>query len=236
MLRKKLEQALGLRRPLPLRDELARRYLVGEGLEIGGLHAPLPLPPGATARYVDRLPTAQLREQYPELRDQILREVDIVCNGELLTPVRSHSVLFVIANHVLEHTHNPLRALSEWLRVVHQDGVVFLAVPDKRRCFDAERPITPLAHIVDEYERGGEQNYRAHVEEWVTFVEKLPEAERGARVEEIIANGTSIHCHAWTWTEFVELLMYARNELKLGFEVEVIQRNGIEIIAVLRKK
>jgi hypothetical protein len=38
-----------------VREDLARRYLSGDGLEIGALTAPLRTPPGVTVRYVDRL-------------------------------------------------------------------------------------------------------------------------------------------------------------------------------------
>lgn len=238
MLRRALKQVatLGLHRAPPVREALAGRYLSGAGLEIGALNAPMWVPMGATVRYVDRLPTARLREEYPELRDVPLPEVDVVCDGELLTPVRSHSVRFVVANHVLEHCQNPLRAIEEWLRVVNEEGIVFMAIPDKRLCFDAERPATPLEHVLDEYEHGAAHNLRGHVEEWVTHVEKVPPEARAARVDELVASGYSIHFHAWSWTEIVELLLAARDRLRMGFEVEALQRNGLEVVAVLRKK
>src|SRR5437763_15908927 len=59
------------------RVALARLYLRGEGIEIGALHNPLPLPRRAKARYVDRLSVADLRRQYPDLRDKPLVKVDI---------------------------------------------------------------------------------------------------------------------------------------------------------------
>lgn len=238
MLRRALKQVatLGVNRAPPVREALAGRYLRGTGLEIGALNAPMWVPMGVTVRYVDRLPTEQLREQYPELRDIALPNVDVVCDGEMLTPVRSHSVNFVVANHVLEHCQNPLRTIQEWLRVVNDDGIVFMAIPDKRLCFDAERPATPLAHVVDEFEHGAEKNERGHVEEWVTHVEKVPEAERAARVDALLATKYSIHYHAWSWSEIVELLAYARDRLGLSFEVEALQRNGLEVVAVLRKR
>lgn len=238
MLRRALTQftTLGPRRAPPVRAALAGRYLSGAGLEIGALNAPMWMPLGASVRYVDRLSTAQQREHYPELAHISLPEVDIVCDGELLTPVRSHSVRFVVANHVLEHCQNPLRAIEEWLRVVQDGGVVFMAIPDKRLCFDSERPVTPLAHVLDEYEHGPERNLRAHVEEWVTHVEKTPVEARAARVDELVASGYSIHFHAWSWTEIVELLLCARDRLGFGFEVEALQRNDLEVIAVLKKR
>ncbi len=44
--------------PTGIRDLVARLYIAGEGLEIGALNGPLPLPEGVHVRYVDRLCTA----------------------------------------------------------------------------------------------------------------------------------------------------------------------------------
>ena len=47
------------------RMRLARRFLHGEGLEIGALHLPLPVPRGARVRYVDRMDRDALVREYP---------------------------------------------------------------------------------------------------------------------------------------------------------------------------
>src|ERR1700748_3538530 len=52
--------ATGTRAYWTYREDLARRYLRGRGLEIGALTTPLRLPPGVSARYVDRLPRDEL--------------------------------------------------------------------------------------------------------------------------------------------------------------------------------
>src|SRR3954454_1680866 len=48
------------------RRRLARRFLSGDGLEIGALTLPMWMPPGARVRYVDRKPLVALRAEYPE--------------------------------------------------------------------------------------------------------------------------------------------------------------------------
>src|SRR5437763_15776226 len=77
-----------LRRPT-VKDRLAPFYLRGRGLEIGALHNPLRVSSRATVRYVDRLPIAGLRGQYPDLRDKKLVRVDVVDDGERLDTVRT---------------------------------------------------------------------------------------------------------------------------------------------------
>src|SRR5262245_50309382 len=90
------------------RETIANLYLSGEGIEIGALHNPLPLPPSARVRYVDRMDLAELRKQYPELGSKKLVPVDIVDEGERLGRVPDASQQFVIANHFLEHCQDPI--------------------------------------------------------------------------------------------------------------------------------
>ena len=45
------------------RSVIAKRFLKGEGIEIGALHHPLKLPTNASVKYVDRLSNSELRTQ-----------------------------------------------------------------------------------------------------------------------------------------------------------------------------
>src|SRR5437879_2111902 len=67
----------GIKAPFSLdREFIAKTYISGDGLEIGGLHNPLRVPKRARVKYVDRMPVAKLRKQYPELRAHKLVHVD----------------------------------------------------------------------------------------------------------------------------------------------------------------
>jgi SAM-dependent methyltransferase len=154
-------------RLLPLnRDAIAARYLQGDGLEIGALHNPLPVPSGARVRCVDRMPVAELERHYPELRDKTLVPVDVIDDGERLGSVRDASVDFVIANHFLEHCQDPIGALGTMFRVVRPGGIVYLAVPDKRYTFDVDRDVTQPEHVLDDHRNSPEGSKRRHYEEW----------------------------------------------------------------------
>ena len=94
-------------------------------------------------RYVDRMPVTLLRRHYPELDELPLVEIDDVGDdGERLQTIEAQSQDFVIANHLLEHTEDPISTIRNWLRVLRPGGVIYMAVPDKRHTFDmtASRP------------------------------------------------------------------------------------------------
>lgn len=212
---------------------LSERHIAGNGLEIGALHKPLRVPDDARVRYVDRYDEAGLRSHYPELDELPLVKVDVVDDGETLATIPDASVDFVIANHFIEHTQNPLQTLSNHLRVLREGGVLYLAVPDKRRTFDVDRALTPLEHVLRDFEQGPAGSRDEHFRDWVVHVDKPEDVE--ARVAELSDADYSIHFHVWTPQAFSELLEHARGELEMPFTIAEVLRNGIEFIVILRR-
>lgn len=217
------------------RRGLAERFIQGRGIEVGALHLPLPVPSGVEVTYVDRFDTAALREAYPEMAGAPIVDVGVVDDGETLATVGDASQDFVVANHFYEHTQDPLGTLANHLRVVRPGGTLFLAVPDKRRTFDAGRPVTPLEHVVRDHREGPAWSRRAHFEEWVRLVDKVPEEQVAARAAQLEAEDYSIHYHVWVPGAFIELLEHARHELGLPFEEEAVHVALHEFVVVLRR-
>jgi SAM-dependent methyltransferase len=219
------------------RRVVASNYLRGEGIEIGALNLPLEVPPAAKVRYVDRLPVAALRDHYPELNSVELVNPDILADGELLDGIADSSQDFVIANHFIEHCQNPFLALNNMFRVLKVGGVIYMAVPDKRYTFDVDRPVTPVEHVVRDYEEGPAWSKRQHFEEWARFVNKAgDESQVSARADELMGIDYSIHFHVWTQWEMFDLLAAAKKSLGLSFDVELFLKNEHECVFVLRKE
>lgn len=222
--------------PLGFLDERARiagRWIRGAGLEIGGLHLPMQLPPGTTVRYVDRAPVPELRLHYPELSKYALVEPDLIDDGERLGSVADASVDFVVANHFIEHCRDPVAAIENAVRVVRPRGVVFMAVPDKRETFDRARPVTTLEHVIRDHEEGPGWSERAHFEEWADLVDHGP----GGRpdVDDLIRQDASIHFHVWTPLAFLDVVRHCRETLGMPFDLSLFQQNGPELVVVLTR-
>ena len=218
-----------------LRKEIASRYLVGDGIEIGALHSPLEIPSNVTIRYLDRMPVDQLRQQYPELSEDNLVELDIIDNGETVASISNNSLDFVIANHMIEHCQNPIFSIENWLRVLRAGGILYLAVPDKRYTFDCERPVTSLEHLIRDYTEGPEWSMNSHFEEWNRLVNKVSEDDLVVKTKHLIERNYSIHFHVWTPVEFLELILYCQKHLFFPMEIELLQKNSMEFIAILKK-
>lgn len=223
------------RRRFRIRRELAVGHLSGEGIEIGALHMPLRVPPGAHVRYVDHIDTEALRTRTPELSLLHFNPVDVIDDGERLTTISSSSLDFLIANHVIEHCVNALATLETWLRVVRPGGVLFITVPDRSNPFDRLRPLTALDHLRRDYELRVSWTEREHFEEVARLTEQVPEERVPARVEEMKEVALNIHQHVWSAETFREMLDYARDELRFPFHIVELRPSVQEFIAVLRK-
>jgi SAM-dependent methyltransferase len=230
-----LQSAVFHDRVVSARTRIANRYISGEGIEIGALHNPLPLPRSARVRYVDRLSVSQLRAHYPELEQQPLVPVDILDDGEQLARIPDSSLDFVVANHFLEHTQDPVGTLLNSFRVLRTGGVLYLAVPDKRHTFDADRPVTPLEHLLRDFGEGPDASRRGHFEEWARLVDRVPEDDVPRRAQQLMEQDYSIHFHVWTQQEALELLTAVRARLDLDFDIELMERIESEVVFVLRK-
>lgn len=216
----------------PDRERIAGQYLSGEGLEIGALHWPLPLPPGAKARYVDLAPAAELEARYPRSRDNTIA-VDVVDDGEHLSSVEDESAAFVVANHMLEHTRNPLATIENHLRVLKDGGILFYTLPDKRSTFDHERPLTTVDHLLQDY-HNGPSDYE-HYKEWARHVVGADEDQVEATARKLADEQSSIHFHTFTPESFAEAITRCREELSLPLTLSHLQSAEKEFVCVLKK-
>lgn len=219
------------------RTQLARKYLSGEGIEIGALHKPLRT--AARVRYVDRYSREGLRKAYPELAALPVVDPAIVDDGEKLTKVEPNSQDFVIANHFIEHCADPIGTLMVFASKLRQRGVIYLAMPDKRFCFDRERESATFEHLLSDHVDGGVASRRAHFEEFARFSclhGKGTEEEVQRLTEECLATDYSIHFHAWTFDEFRQFL---ENTVALCLpEMEIVDAtlNIDEGVFILRRR
>ena len=214
----------------------------GEGIEIGALQNPVKAP-HLKVHYVDRYSRAQLYESYPELRNQPIVDPDIIDDAESLKSVPDGSQDFVIANHVIEHMANPIGALLNWARVLKDGGRLFLAVPDKHTTFDANRPLTPLSHVIEDYKSPSRERDYPHFVEFAREVSCRTFNMRPVEEHEIVAKDLfekdySIHFHVWDREAFRELLTYLSKELS-GWRCEICGSSpttGNEFIFVLERQ
>lgn len=129
------------------------------GLEIGAGFNPLVTKnSGARVETVDHATADELREKYRNAPVDISRieEVDYVLKGQtLLEAVGKPSHYdWIVASHVIEHVPDLVRFLKDCEALLKPTGDLVLAVPDKRRCFDAFQRCSSTGEALQAYVEG----------------------------------------------------------------------------------
>lgn len=82
-----------------------------------------------------------------------------------LTFAADASYGFALSSHTLEHSANPLQCLLELQRVLRPGGALILVLPHKDATFDHKRAVTPLEHLIDDFERQTQEDDLSHLPE-----------------------------------------------------------------------
>lgn len=94
--------------------------------------------------------------------------------------ISSGSYDFVLSSHVLEHTANPILALTEWARLLKDQGMLVLLLPHKEGTFDHRRPVTTLQHLIADYEAGMAEDDLTHLPEIIALHDLQRDPEAGS--------------------------------------------------------
>jgi len=147
----------------------------------------------------------------------------LVMEASDLNTITDSSYEFVLSSNCLEHVANPIKALGEWVRILKVDGLLLLVLPNKKHCFDHNRPDTTFDHLLSDFQNNTQENDLTHLEEILEFhdlgMEKqviTPEQFRARSLNNF--ENRALHQHVFTSTVLKELVGYFKMELLHFFE------------------
>jgi SAM-dependent methyltransferase len=124
-------------------------------LEIGPSYNPTaPKSQGWNCWTIDHEDQANLRAKYKDagVDVSVIEPVDFIWRDVPLDAVipQEHMGTFdaCIASHVIEHFPNPVQVLRSLQSILTKDGMLSLAVPDKRFCFDYFKPLSMTGDLL----------------------------------------------------------------------------------------
>jgi SAM-dependent methyltransferase len=126
---------------------------------------------------------------------------------------------FVLSSHMLEHSANPVRVLREWLRILRPGGTLFLVLPHREGTFDHLRPVTPLDHLLKDFERQTGEDDLTHLPEILALHDlsrdpgAMSFAEFKTRSERNREN-RGLHHHVFDMQLAIELLDHLRLQIR----------------------
>ena len=232
-----------------------------KGLELGPLAKPVVQRDAGDIRYIDHVDTDALRARYAAhdgFDVEAIVPIDYVSiNGSIHEAVGADAPFdYVIASHVIEHVPDLIGWLRDIRGVLRDDGVLSLAIPDHRRCFDALRSPTVAADIVEAHltkptiptPRQVFDHYFSAVawhgfiswEEEPPFAELVPvhsenEALDNAAAAAANAEYLDVHCWVFTPTSFRRLFAALQRLQLVPFALERCSETvGGEFFVTLR--
>jgi SAM-dependent methyltransferase len=252
-----LDRAQKLRQPIDRSSKI---------LEIGPSFNPItPKLEGWQSFVVDHATKEDLIEKYKldsSVNTTNIEEVDFVWQRGYLHESLPKSQLgtfdVCIASHVIEHIPDLVGFFISLERILRPEGVVSLAVPDKRFCFDYFKPITTTGELLSAHEtervrhskktafdfraysvrNGGQHAWGRHPVAELTFLTSLADAKRAFDGQDESDEATPyVDFHAWHFTpaSFKLIVLELAVLGIIDFHIaECFAPEGCEFFAVLR--
>jgi 2-polyprenyl-3-methyl-5-hydroxy-6-metoxy-1,4-benzoquinol methylase len=205
----------------------------GVGIEIGPSFRPTAAKrDGFQVHVMDHANREQLVEKYQalDIAVQDIEEVDFVWRGEPYAELTGKTRFYdwIIASHLIEHTPDLISFFNDCDSILKDDGVLSLAIPDKRYCFDHFRPLTGISKIIDAHfphrkthslgtaveqnlyavskgEKGcwrqtavGKYRFSSSVKAACEQMECV--TDEAARLKSVANRGDYLDCHAWCFS------------------------------------
>lgn len=209
-------------------------YIEGNGIEIGALHNPLKVDENkAKVKYIDKYPKKNLLENFPDLAQDAenIVEPDILCdiNIDGLSKLEDNSQDFVIANHLIEHLYNPISLIKDFYRVTKDNGIIYIAIPDKTVTFDIDRTLTSVGHLENDYKNNINYIEKEHLQDVLNKpVDSITQKEMDHY------DKTSFHVHVWNCDTFNEFLLHLITEHQLKLKIVDLKTYFDEYCLILK--
>lgn len=229
-----------IRRLYHIRNDFACKYLRGKGFEIGAQNSPLQCKNAQEIRYIDYLSKAESSKKY-NIPSQECVDVDIIADANNLEDFQENSTNFIIANHVLEHSPNPIHALLGWLRILKPGGLLFLTLPhNSSNEFDFEKTLTKLSHFIDDFQRAKnrEDITSVHIHEHVQIIDGINPENKvhfQKRCDELIKSNLHTHYHVFNKSNCFELLSYIHGLTPITIRNFYAPSHGFELLFIIEK-
>ena len=124
----------------------------------------------------------------------------------------------LISCNNLEHIANPMKALTNWIKVIKNNGLILLILPKKESNFDHKRPITNFTHLIEDFNNNTGEDDLTHLDEILSLHDLSRDLLAGSYdefKERSLKNfeNRSLHHHVFDVNLLEEIFNYLKIEL-----------------------
>jgi SAM-dependent methyltransferase len=147
--------------------------------------------------------------------------------------IASGSYDFVLSSHTLEHIANPIQALHEWSRILKRNGTLVLVIPHRDGSFDHRRPVTTLAHLLEDFANQVTEEDLTHLPEVLQLHDLACDPGAGTKEEferrcRENPRHRCLHHHVFDTRLAIELITHVGHRIR---QVEALRPYHILIVA-----
>ena len=205
---------------------------------------PTLLPDECDARFLDWFSTEQLRERHRDntvVPPESIVPIDFVVSDSEFAAVVDRKFDLLIANHVIEHIPDLINWFGQLAQLVEPDGLLLLAVPDRRYTFDYFRPEDDAVDIVRAHLEGLARPSRFQIakhlyyftnlnqtQAWAgelpeSFTPRMSFAEALERSEGLAEGYADVHCWIFTSTTFPRIIDALHSAGHIDWKISAIE-------------
>lgn len=195
----------------------------GLGLEVGPSHDPVaPKSAGYNVHIIDHLSQDELKAKYQGhgVNLDSIEPVDFIWKGEPLRELLNNGNAYdwIVASHVIEHVPDLVKFLTDCQSVLKPGGIISLAIPDKRYCFDYLRYPTSTGDVIQAHLEKRIRHTPGQIFDSFSFAAKMNESISWSRdsvgrldflhaegfgaqaLENYLRSDEYVDVHAWVFT------------------------------------
>lgn len=189
---------------------------LSKGLEIGAFDFPVVTQQEGLCKFADYQSRQKLAKKFGVPNSNIVHVDYLVERERLVHEQIEEKFDYLVLCHVLEHIPNPIGYLQDLEKLLAPDGIIFLAIPDKRRTPDQSRKSTTIFDILERYFLKATSPALSQImsfsNAWVDEKHKLfkgaPQAFYKWATDEYETKKADIHCNVWRDDVFFEQFTY----------------------------
>lgn len=223
------------------------------GLEIGPHNQPMVTKDEGDIVYMDFLSRDEHIKSAPNVPYiEAIPETDIIIkDNNYISYIGDSRFDYIIANHVGEHAPDFIGFLNMLSSMLNANGIIFLALPDKKFTFDKFRQNTTLSHVVSDHLCGPQTSIKEHMLEDLFYYDRsfvgAPQDMNSRISKEAIEEKLKLiphyglHCHVFQSETIVDSLLVPLTQTGL-IDLDVLEfyearpERGGEMILLLVKR
>lgn len=218
---------------------VAFKLIKGDGLEVGALKDPAPVPRGVEVKQVLRKDLAALKQEYPVAAEKFVIDADIVDDTDVLSSVQNETQDFIIGCNYIQRTEDLIGTVKHHVDKLKEGGLLMYTTVNKNTGLDVERDMTSWQDILADEQDNGTSHREARYHSWALHVaHNTTDAEAEAHNLMALNSSHKINMLVWDFEHFSEIVHSLKEHINATHPVEVMVLDNIkdlEFIVVLKK-